>query len=97
MVQRNIKNKKLFSAYTRAIFDCVVRKPTAVIPSSIADSPKSIEIDGDIHPGKKIVQAPEVIHRFIATALFRIWSGADHTHHATSTNDRKVYKIIKNW
>ena len=23
-----IDNKKLFSAYTRAIFDCVVRKPT---------------------------------------------------------------------
>ena len=31
------KNKKLLSAYTRAIFDCVVRKPT--ISSSVANSP----------------------------------------------------------
>ena len=33
-----------------------------------------------------------MIRRFIAAALFRIWSGADHTHHATSTNDRKDSK-----
>ena len=36
-------NKKLFPAYTRAIFDCVVRKAynrLTVITSSIANSPK---------------------------------------------------------
>ena len=46
----------------------------------------------EIYTKEKIVQASEVIHRFIATALFRIWSGAGHTHHTTLTNDRKDSK-----
>ena len=61
-----------------------------MITSSIADSPKLIDIE--IYTQEKIVQASEVIHPFIATAVFRIWSGGDHTHHATSTNDRKDLK-----